>query len=101
MVNNIVIKTQQAIISELNEIIKQSPERKGKFNVHKRKVERTVMTRFGELEFERVYYKNIEKNNYVYILDELLGIEKYERIESNLKGNILDKSAILIIFHKI
>jgi len=92
MVNDIGIKTLQAIISELNEIIKQSPERKEKYHVHKGKVERTLITRFGELEFERVYYKNIEKNNYVYILDELLGIEKYERIESNLKGNILDKS---------
>jgi hypothetical protein len=61
MVNDIGVKTLQAIISELNEIIKKSPERKGKYHVHKGKVERTLITRFGELEFERVYYKNIEK----------------------------------------
>ena len=93
MLNDIGIKTVQEIISELNEVIKKSPERKGKYHVHKGKVERTLITRFGELEFERVYYKNIDENNYVYILDELLGIEKYERIEGNLKGSILERSA--------
>ncbi|WP_035143459.1 UPF0236 family transposase-like protein, partial [Schnuerera ultunensis] len=92
MVNDIGIKTIQAIISELNSIIKKSPERSGKYHVHKGKVERTLITKFGELEFERAYYKNINENNYVYILDELLGIEKYERVEGNLKGDILDKS---------
>ncbi|TFZ39133.1 ISLre2 family transposase [Soehngenia longivitae] len=93
MVNDIGTKTMLAIIDELNDIIKKSPERSKKYHIHKSKVSRTLITRFGELEFERSYYKNIEKNNYVYILDELLGIEKYERIEGNLKGEILDKAA--------
>ncbi|SHD77274.1 hypothetical protein [Schnuerera ultunensis] len=38
MVNDIGIKTIQAIISELNSIIKKSPERSGKYHVHKGKV---------------------------------------------------------------
>lgn len=92
MVNNIGIDTIKAIINELNNIIKKSPERSGKYHVHKNNVKRTLITRFGELEFERVYYKNIKENNYVYILDKLLGVEKYERVEGNLKGEILDKS---------
>lgn len=29
----------------------------------------------------------------MHILDELLGIEKYERVEGNLKGDILNKAA--------
>ena len=93
MVNDIGTKTMLAIIDELNDIIKKSPERSKKYHIHKSKVNRTLITRFAELEFERAYYKNIEKNNYVYILDELLDIEKYERIEANLKGDILDKAA--------
>jgi len=92
MVNDIGARTILAVIYELNDIIKKSPERSRKYHIHKSKVSRTLITRFGELEFERAYYKNIEKNNYVYILDELLGIEKYERIEGNLKGDILDKA---------
>lgn len=92
MVNYIGIKTILSIIDELNAIIKESPERSGKYHVHKKSVSRTLVTRFGELKFERAYYKNIKENSYVYILDELLGIEKYERIEGNLKGDILDKA---------
>ncbi|CCQ97398.1 hypothetical protein CULT_620003 [[Clostridium] ultunense Esp] len=92
MVNDIGIKTILSIIDELNVIIKKSPERSGKYHVHKSSVNRTLVTRFGQLKFERAYYKNIKENSYVYILDELLGIEKYERIEGNLKGDILDKA---------
>jgi hypothetical protein len=91
MVNNIGLDTISAIIGELNKIIKDSPERKSKYHVHKRNAKRSLITRFGELEFERTYFKNVKESSYVHILDELLGIEKYERIEANLKGNILEK----------
>ena len=90
MVNDIGINTITAIIEELNKIIKETPERKGKYHVHKSNTERTLITKFGELNFERTYYKNIKENKYVYILDQMLGIEKYERIEGNLKGDILE-----------
>ncbi|MDD4528155.1 MAG: ISLre2 family transposase [Candidatus Margulisbacteria bacterium] len=93
MVNSIGLDTISAIIGELNKIIKELPERKGKYHVHKRNAKRSLATRFGELEFERTYFKNIKENRYVHILDEILGIEKYERIEANLKGNILEKTA--------
>ncbi|SHD76538.1 ISLre2 family transposase [Schnuerera ultunensis] len=92
MVNNIGLDTLGAIIDELNDIVKKSPERSGIYHIHKSNVSRTLVTRFGELEFNRTYYKNIRDKHYVYILDELLGIEKYERVEGNLKGDILDKA---------
>lgn len=92
MVNNIGLDTLGAIIDELNGIVKKSPERSGIYHIHKSNVSRTLVTRFGELEFNRPYYKNIRDKYYVYILDELLGIEKYERVEGNLKGDILDKA---------
>ncbi len=90
MVNNIGLDTLNAIIDELNDIVKKSPERSGIYHIHKSNVSRTLVTRFGELEFNRSYYKNIRDKRYIYILDELLGIEKYERIEGNLKAEILD-----------
>ncbi|MDW7669196.1 MAG: UPF0236 family protein, partial [Bacillota bacterium] len=93
MVNDIGVNTLLAIIEQLNETIKESPERKGKYHVHKNGAERTLVTRFGELEFERTYYKNILEDRYVYMLDELLGVKKYERIEGNLKAEILEKAA--------
>ena len=93
MVNDIGVNTLLAIIEQLNETIKESPERKGKYHVHKNGAKRTLITRFGELEFERTYYKNILEKRYVYMLDEMLGVKKYERIEGNLKAEILEKAA--------
>lgn len=92
MVNNIGVNTLSAIIVELNEHIKEAPERKGKYYVQRNNDKRTLVTRFGLLEFERTYYKNIKEQKYTYILDQLLGIEKYEKIEGNLKGEILEKA---------
>jgi len=95
MVNDIGVNTLLAIIEQLNDTIKKAPERKGRYHVHKNGAERTLITRFGELNFERTYYKNVLEKNYVYMLDELLGIKKYERIEGNLKADILEKAANL------
>ena len=92
MVSNIGVDTLSAIIEELNQHIKEAPERKGKYYVQRNNDKRTLVTRFGLLEFERTYYKNNKENKYTYILDELLGIEKYEKIEGNLKGEILEKA---------
>ena len=97
MVNNIGVNTLSAIIVELNEHIKEAPERKGKYYVQRNNDKRTLVTRFGLLEFERTYYKNIKEQKYTYILDQLLGIEKYEKIEGNLKGEILEKATDLTL----
>ncbi len=91
MVNDIAQITLSTIINEINEFVKESPERAKNYHVQRNNDKRTLITRFGELKFERTYYKDIINNSYVYILDELLGIEKYERVEANLKGDILDK----------
>lgn len=95
MVDEIGIDTLSTIIEELNDNIKRSPDRSGKYHVQRNNDKRVLITRFGELEFERTYYKDVNSSKYVYILDELLGIEKYERVEGSLKGDILDKAADL------
>src|SRR6056297_3683073 len=97
MVNDIGVNTLLEIIEQVDEQIRKSPERKGKYHVHKKSVERSLITRFGELEFERTYYKNILEKRYVYMLDELLGVKKYERIEGNLKADILEKQQNFLI----
>ncbi len=92
VINNIGLDTLSFIIKELDKIILELPGRTKKYHVHKRDVKRTLITKFGELEFERSYFKNIKEDRFVYILDEVLDIDKYERIESNLKSEILEKS---------
>jgi hypothetical protein len=43
MANDIGIKTMLAIIDELNDIIKKSPERSRKYHIHKSKVNRILI----------------------------------------------------------
>jgi hypothetical protein len=38
-------------------------------------VEKTMLTSFGELTFERAYYLDRENDEYVYLLDKYLNIE--------------------------
>ena len=61
MVKDIGIDTILAIIKELNDIIKEAPERSGKYHVQRNNDKRTLIITFGELEFERTYYKNIKE----------------------------------------
>lgn len=93
MVNNIGLDTLSAIVGEINKHIKEMPERKGKYYLQRKNDNRSLVTRFGLFEFQRDYYKNIKNNEYIYILDKLLGVKKYEKVEANLKGQILEKAS--------
>lgn len=93
MVNSIGLDTLSVIVGELNKHIKEMPERKGKYYLQRNKDNRSLVTRFGLFEFERDYYKNKKNKEYTYILDKILGIKKYEKVESNLKGQILEKAS--------
>ena len=69
MVNNIGVDTIGGIIEGLNDIVKKTPERSEIYHIHKINVPRILITRFGELEFNRPYYKNMIDENYGYIVE--------------------------------
>lgn len=51
---------------------------------------RTILSTFGELTFKRRYYYDIDNEEYVYLLDNLLGIPKNTRITSEVRLKVLD-----------
>lgn len=51
---------------------------------------RTILSTFGELTFKRRYYYDIDNDEYVYLLDNLLGIPKNTRITNELRLKVLD-----------
>ena len=75
------------VLEELEVTIRDSTERKNKFTIHKREVPRKLLCDFGEIEFERTYYKNKIDGSYTYLLDNFLDIAKSQRIETNLDPN--------------
>ncbi len=59
----------------------------------KDKIERTVMILKGKITFKRRRYYKINpetgKEEYIFTLDKLLGIEKWQRVTNDVKGKIL------------
>lgn len=51
---------------------------------------RTLTTKYGEVTYERTYYKNTKEDNYEYPVDKVAGIEKYERISPGLSRDLVN-----------
>ncbi|ADQ08036.1 protein of unknown function UPF0236 [Caldicellulosiruptor hydrothermalis 108] len=74
----------------VDEIVRNEKKRKERYEVV-RKDKRSIKTIFGDVEYIRTYYKNKEDGGYVYLADEILGIEKYQRIDNAVKAAIIEK----------
>lgn len=68
-------------------LLKHKEERRG-YEVVKKDVSRTLETKFGALHFLRRYYVNRWTGEYSYLLDKLLDIKSYERIERGLGAEL-------------
>lgn len=56
--------------------------------VERKHCRRSVLTRIGSLEFERTYYKK-QDGTYVFLLDEVMGLQKYQRISDTVESGIV------------
>jgi len=80
-------------IAETDKALREEPERKRKYTVERNGQTRVMQTEYGELKIERTLYQNKEDGSYQFLVDEVLGIEKYERIEDNLKVKLLEAAS--------
>lgn len=87
------IDMYKEILKTLDEEIKNSAERKRNYHIQRRADKRELVTKLGLLTYERTYYKSKEEKKYIYLLDELLGINKYERIDPHCKATLIERSA--------
>lgn len=76
------------VLEELEETIRGSAEIRKNYTIHKRAVSRKILCSFGELEYEKTYYRNKIDGSYIYLLD----IEKGQRIETNLRSKLYKNS---------
>ena len=77
------------LIEKLDEIIKESPNRKGKWDIVRKK-DRNLVTQFEEINFKRRYYKLKFNGEYQHLADKKLGIGKYQRVDRGLEAKIVD-----------
>jgi len=78
--NAIGLRAIKELIEKLGEEIENNPGRlKQGYKIHKKNVKRELITEMGRLVYERTYYRKAEEG-YVFLLDELLSVDKYTRV---------------------
>ncbi|WP_177159754.1 UPF0236 family transposase-like protein, partial [Anaerobranca gottschalkii] len=72
-------------------IVEDKVERKQKGIVIERKNDkREIYTVFGLLQFNRTYFYDKKNQEYCYLLDKVVGLEKYERVSGTVAVNLVE-----------
>ena len=82
------------VLEELDREIKADKARKKQWAVV-RKNDKSVLTPFGTVNYERTYYRHKESNKYSYLVDQKAGFKPRVRISENLKAELVDASAVM------
>ncbi len=79
-------------LETLDETIRTSKERKKDYHIQRKSDPKTLITKFGEVNYERTYYKNKKDGTYAYLSDEMVGIEPYERMDLSYESELIKES---------
>ena len=71
---------------------KTGRKKKG-YVVEQKVVKREIYTQFGSLGFERRYYKNKLTGGYSYLLDNVVGIESYDRVSGSISAALVESAS--------
>jgi len=93
--NNADILTCELMSEYMNIIddtIRESGLRKKSYIIKNREDEKSIITKMGEVKYKRTYYEAKDGSGYTYLLDEIMGIEKHQRIDDGFKNELLKKA---------
>jgi hypothetical protein len=84
-----------ALIEETDQALldKKAERRRDGIAVHERDVQRTQHTALGDLTYKRTYYDTPDGPSF--LLDELLGVLPYERVNSHVSAHAVNMSGIM------
>ena len=82
------------VLEKMDQEIMESKERKKSWNIQARDMDKTLITKFGEVKYKRTYYasKNNEDTDYTYLVDDIFGIERYQRMDKGLELDLVEKA---------
>ena len=82
------------VFERIDEEIRESKERKKSWDIQARDMDKSLITKFGEVKYQRTYYasKNTEDTDYTYLVDDIFGIERHQRIENGLELDLVEKA---------
>jgi len=80
------------LLEKMDKNIRESEERKRNWSIE-RYDKRTIHTEIGAITFTRTYYvhkRKCSEGTYKYLLDESLGIRKYQRLDVRIEAKLID-----------
>jgi hypothetical protein len=83
-----MVKTYFEILDKTLVEDKQGRKRKG-LVIERKGDKRETYIRFGLLKFERTYFKDKKNKGYVYLLDQAVGLESYERVSKSVAVDLV------------
>lgn len=84
--------TIKAVFNAIDKGFRLSLERRAKYHI-KAYHERTIMTIFGEVTYERTFYTDKSNNGSYCYLDNYLGLKQYDYFDPYIKALIIEKAA--------
>lgn len=85
------ILTKEAL-EMLDSLVKGDSRRKQSWHVHESKDPNTLATIFGEVHYQRTYYKHKREKEYRHLSDELAGIDSYDKMDVSLKAKLIEEA---------
>ncbi|MHB8172106.1 MAG: ISLre2 family transposase [Thermincolia bacterium] len=87
-----MMKTYFEILDQSIVEDKAGRKRKG-LVIERKKDKREIYTKFGGLKFERTYFQDKRHQEYVYLLDQVVGLEGHERISGNVAVDLVEHAS--------
>ena len=85
LVEDVMEKTEESIFN--------SPHRKANYRIQRSNDEKVISTILGDVTLNRRYYQHKKHANFIYLLDDFLGLEPHQRIDGSLEEDILRKAS--------
>ena len=80
----------QYALEALDEAVRETPGRSLEWYIQERSKPNTLATLFGEVHYERSYYKSTEGKGYCSLSDEMVGIEAHDKMDLSLKSKLVE-----------
>ncbi len=82
-------------LETVDQVYKNSKERKRCWTVKEKAAKKTLATIFGEVRYKRTYYRNKNTGEYSYLSDEAVGISAHDKLDASLKAKLIEEAVYM------
>ncbi|MDR1832362.1 MAG: ISLre2 family transposase, partial [Fusobacteriaceae bacterium] len=87
-----VTNVYEQFLEQIDRSIESDPDRKKKYYLIRKGCERTMMFKIGNLHIKRAYYQDKVTGEYLFLLDKLLNLPKYERLSNTCIKSVIEEA---------